>query len=88
MSYEDDLLNDHTALERSKRRRETRSVLFDERIEAALRLDIAGDQEQKQKMIDSRKATLGQIQDQQRKIESKLDLLHRLLTLKRVTYHE
>ncbi|AGB07029.1 hypothetical protein [Vibrio phage VH7D] len=60
-----------------------RSVLMDERIEVALRLDVARDQEEKQKMINSRKSTLGQIQDQQHKIESKLELLHDLLNVKR-----
>lgn len=83
MAYEDDLLRDHAALERRKRRCEIQSVLFDERIEAALRLDIAADREQKEKMITSRKSNLGQIQEQQRKIESKLELLHKLLNIKR-----
>ncbi|AGN30073.1 hypothetical protein VPFG_00071 [Vibrio phage nt-1] len=61
---------------------EYHTILFDERVEAALRMDIARDQEQKDKMIGSLRYTLGQIQQQQRMIDSKLALLHSLLDLK------
>ncbi|ALP47265.1 hypothetical protein phiGrn1_0137 [Vibrio phage phi-Grn1] len=77
MSNEDDLLDTDRILN------SMRIILTDERVESALRLDVARDQEEKQKMIDGRKSTLGQIQDQQHKIESKLELLHDLLNVKR-----
>ncbi len=59
-----------------------RAIVMDERIEVALRLDLTNDQELKQRMINSRKVTLGEIQDQQNKINLKLKLLHQLLDLK------
>ncbi|CAM0040187.1 hypothetical protein VPHF86_0054 [Vibrio phage F86] len=59
-----------------------RAIVIDERIESALRFDLTNDQEIKQRMINSRKATLGEIQDQQNKINLKLKLLHQLLDLK------
>ncbi|AJT61081.1 hypothetical protein [Vibrio phage XZ1] len=77
MSNEDDLLDTDRILN------SMRIILTDERVESALRLDVARDQEEKEKMINARKATLGQIQDQQHKIESKLELLHDLLNVKR-----
>ncbi|AAQ64093.1 hypothetical protein KVP40.0022 [Vibrio phage KVP40] len=60
-----------------------RSVLMDERIEAALRMDIARDQEQKEKMLNSNRTMISDIDKQQRRIESKLDLLHSLLDVKK-----
>ncbi|AFN37256.1 hypothetical protein pp2_022 [Vibrio phage phi-pp2] len=60
-----------------------RSVLMDERIEAALRMDIARDQEQKEKMLNSNRTMISDIDKQQRRIESKLDLLHTLLDVKK-----
>ncbi|CAL9960901.1 hypothetical protein VPHK567_0056 [Vibrio phage K567] len=59
-------------------------LITDPDLEEALRLDIAREGEHKTKMVNNRKWTLGQISDQDKKIERKLAVLHKILDVKKV----